>query len=140
MKSARIPSYSGPYLPTFGLNTEKYSVSLRIQSECGKIRIRITPNTDTFYFLLFTFPSLIDVPLYLAFPTGIVKYRLGRLSKMEHLCHFHINSFNSSVWIFSIQGGVFFYIPIYWRYYALRVPIIKQTYKRKKQFSRWQRV
>ena len=26
-----------------------YSVSLRIQSECGKMRTRITPNTDTFY-------------------------------------------------------------------------------------------
>ena len=24
-------------------------VSLRIQSECGKIRTRITPNTDTFH-------------------------------------------------------------------------------------------
>ena len=24
-------------------------VSLRIQSECGKLRTRITPNTDTFY-------------------------------------------------------------------------------------------
>ena len=27
----------------------RYSVSLRIQSECGKIRTRITPNTNTFY-------------------------------------------------------------------------------------------
>ena len=26
-----------------------YEVSLRIQSECGKIRTRITPNTDTFH-------------------------------------------------------------------------------------------
>ena len=31
------------------LNTVRYSVSLRIQSECGKIRTRTTPNTDTFY-------------------------------------------------------------------------------------------
>ena len=31
---------SGPYFPAFGLNTEKYLVSLRIQSECGKIRTR----------------------------------------------------------------------------------------------------
>ena len=28
---------------------ERYSLSLRIQSECGKIRTRMTPNTDTFY-------------------------------------------------------------------------------------------
>ena len=29
-------------------NTERYGVYLRIQSKCGKIRTRITPNTDTF--------------------------------------------------------------------------------------------
>ena len=49
MKSVRIRSYSGPYFSAFGLNTERYSVSLRIQFECGKMRTRITPNTDTFY-------------------------------------------------------------------------------------------
>ena len=38
VKSTRIRSYSSPY-----------GVSYRIQSECGKIRTRITPNTDTFY-------------------------------------------------------------------------------------------
>ena len=27
----------------------EYGVSLRIQPECGKMRNRITPNTDTFY-------------------------------------------------------------------------------------------
>ena len=32
--------FSGPYFPAFGLNTEKYEVSLRIQSECGKARTR----------------------------------------------------------------------------------------------------
>ena len=49
VKSIRIRSYSGPHFPTFGLNTERYSVSLRIQSECGKMRTRITPHTDTFH-------------------------------------------------------------------------------------------
>ena len=49
VKSVRIPSYSGLYFPAFGLNREKYGVSLGIQSECGKIRTRITPNTDTFH-------------------------------------------------------------------------------------------
>ena len=49
VKSVRIRSYSGPHFPAFGLNTERYKVSLRIQSECGKIRTRITPNTDTVY-------------------------------------------------------------------------------------------
>ena len=32
--------FSGPHFPAFGLNTERYSVSLHIQSECGKIRTR----------------------------------------------------------------------------------------------------
>ena len=40
VKSVRIRSYSGPHFPAFGLNTERY---------CGKMRTRITPNTDTFY-------------------------------------------------------------------------------------------
>ena len=44
MKSVRIRSYSGPHFPAFGLNTKRYSVSLRIQSECGKMRTRIAPN------------------------------------------------------------------------------------------------
>ena len=41
-------SYSGPHFPAFGLNTERCGVSLHIQSECGKMQSRITPNTDTF--------------------------------------------------------------------------------------------
>ena len=40
--------------PTFGLDTERYFVSLLIHSECGNIRIIITPNADTFH-ALFTF-------------------------------------------------------------------------------------
>ena len=54
VKGARIWNYSGPHFPAFGLNTERYSVSLRIQSECGKIRTRITPNTDTFHAVRYT--------------------------------------------------------------------------------------
>ena len=38
-----------PHFLAFGLNTERYSVSLRIHSECGKMPTRITPNTDPFY-------------------------------------------------------------------------------------------
>ena len=44
VKIVRIRSYSGPYFPALGLNGERYSLSLRIQSECGKtwtqLRIR----------------------------------------------------------------------------------------------------
>ena len=48
-KSVLIRSYSGPYFSPFGLNTERYKVSLRVQSERGKIWTRTTPNTDTFH-------------------------------------------------------------------------------------------
>ena len=44
-----IRSYSGPYFPAFALNTDWYFVSLLIQSKCGKMWARTTPNTDTFY-------------------------------------------------------------------------------------------
>ena len=46
MKSVRIRSFPGPYFPAFGLNTERYEVSLRILSECRKMLTRKTPNTE----------------------------------------------------------------------------------------------
>ena len=49
VKSVCIRSFSSPYFPSFGLNTERYSLSLRIQSKCTKIRAKKTPNTDTFH-------------------------------------------------------------------------------------------
>ena len=49
VKIVRIRSFSGPHFPTFGLNTERSCVSLRIESKCGKIQTRRTPNTDTFH-------------------------------------------------------------------------------------------
>ena len=48
MISAHIRSFSGPYFATFGLNSERYGVSLRIEPEYGKIPTRKVPNTDTF--------------------------------------------------------------------------------------------
>ena len=49
VKSAHIQTYSGPYFVEFRLNMERYGVSLRIQSECGKTRTKITPNTNIFH-------------------------------------------------------------------------------------------
>ena len=49
LKSVRIRNISGLYFPAFGLNTERLSVSLRIQSECGKMRTRKTQNMGTFH-------------------------------------------------------------------------------------------
>ena len=52
LKSVLIRSYSGLHFPTFGLNTERYSVSLRIQSKYGKMQTRINTNTGTFHAVL----------------------------------------------------------------------------------------
>ena len=49
VKSVHIQSYAGPYFPAFKLNTKRYSVFLRIQSEWGKIQTRKTLNTDTVF-------------------------------------------------------------------------------------------
>ena len=53
-KMCPYSSYSAPSFPVLGLNTKRYSVSLRIHSSCGKTRTRITPNTDTFYAVMYT--------------------------------------------------------------------------------------
>ena len=47
VKSDRIRNHSGPRSPASWPNTERYG-----RSECGKMRTRITPNTDTFYAVL----------------------------------------------------------------------------------------
>ena len=54
-KSVHIRSFFSPYFRVFELNLERYGVSLRIQSECGKIRTRKTPNTDTFHSGILTY-------------------------------------------------------------------------------------
>ena len=49
VKRVCIWSYSSPHFSAFGLNMERYRVSLRIQSECAKMQPKITPNMDTFH-------------------------------------------------------------------------------------------
>ena len=49
VKSVRIRSFSGPNFPAYGQNTERYILSLRIQSERSKIQTRKTLNTDNFH-------------------------------------------------------------------------------------------
>ena len=48
-KGVCIRNYSGPHFSAFGLNTERYRVSLRSHSKYGKKWTKITPNTGTFY-------------------------------------------------------------------------------------------
>ena len=40
VKSVRIWRFSGPYFPSFGLNTERYSISLHIQFDSERKRTR----------------------------------------------------------------------------------------------------
>ena len=47
VKRVHIQSYFGRHFHAFGLSTERYGVSLHIQSEYRKMRTRITLNTDT---------------------------------------------------------------------------------------------
>ena len=58
LKNVHYQSFSGPHFPVFGLNTETYPLNLRIQSECRKMRTRISPNTNTFYKVFSYFVSL----------------------------------------------------------------------------------
>ena len=51
VKSARIRSYSGPDFSRFfpHLNWIRRDYSVRIRENAGKMRTRITPNTDSFH-------------------------------------------------------------------------------------------
>ena len=61
VKSLRIRSFFGPFFPAFGLNTERYSISDRFQSEYEKIRARKTLNTDFLHTVLkFIFTEFLD--------------------------------------------------------------------------------
>ena len=60
MENVPIPSFSRPFSSAFRLNKERYSVSLRIQSECGKIQTRKTPNADTFQAVLWS--NITNIP------------------------------------------------------------------------------
>ena len=49
VKIVRIWSFSSPYFPEYGVNTEMYIVNSSIQFKCGKIRTRKALNMDTFH-------------------------------------------------------------------------------------------
>ena len=53
---------------------------------------------------------------------------------MEDLCDFQINLFASYFHTFSIQSGVFFYIPIYRGYYPLPCHDFKTNIQEEKTF------
>ena len=45
IEKVRIWGYFGPHFPAFGLNMERYGVSLRIQSECPH-SVQMQENVD----------------------------------------------------------------------------------------------
>ena len=58
--------------PAFGLNTERYGVigsispySVRMRENAGKMRIRITPNTDSLYAVLVSLAFLVNFDIRL---------------------------------------------------------------------------
>ena len=76
VKAVSIRSFSGPYFPAFGLNRERYGKSLRIQSECRKIRTRKTPNLNTLHTVI-SFWSSVNSAFFLY----IDKVYLSHISK-----------------------------------------------------------
>ena len=87
VKHVHIRSFSGPYFPAFGLNKERYSVSLRIHSKCGKILTKKTPNADTFYamWLSLTFSCKRQHSLMMRWLS--VKLKWGRKSECKEVIY-----------------------------------------------------
>ena len=88
VKRVRIQSFSGPFFPAFGLNTEKYRVYLCIQSECGKMWTRKTVSTDTFHVVSY---STSNVKMFKNQPLRSVLQESCSLSHVPNLQgHTHI--------------------------------------------------
>ena len=91
VKSARIRSFSGPYFSAFGLNTDRYVVSLCIQSEYGKIWTRKTPNRDFFHAVIFRALSNISDRAFLQKqstvknPYNLEQMIVDKFSKIEEI-------------------------------------------------------
>ena len=83
VKSVHIRSFSGPYFLAFGLNTERYSVSLRIQSGCGKIRTGKTPNTDTFHAVIDKTQHNIILKAAIVFSRGNLRHVLNKMDMVS---------------------------------------------------------
>ena len=70
VKNVRIWKFSDPCFPAVGINTERYGVSLRIQSEYGRIRTRKAPNTYNFYVVKASAKFSSGLQLYLKRDSG----------------------------------------------------------------------
>ena len=101
VKSIRIRSYSGSYFPAFGLNTERYGVYFRIQSECGKIGTVMTPNTDTL-------PSIFLTASHLHHH----QFCLPRLASSVNLLCCHLCTFYWPLWKNIYMRGNFTHLAV----------------------------
>ena len=88
-KVPRYGVFSCPYFLAFGLNTERYRVSLRIQSEYRKIRTRKTPNADTFHSVLTRFFNSV-------FPIFSPGFKISGLSMGQFLVKFLVLNLHCS--------------------------------------------
>ena len=71
----------------------RYSVSLRIQSECGKMRTRITSNTDTFYAVthfMFSFLAGWKWEFFCIYLTRVIFHKKAIFEKTSTTC-FHVS-------------------------------------------------
>ena len=87
MKSVFIRSFPSPYFPAFGLNTERYSVLLRIQSKCCKIWARKIPNTDTFHAVNW---DVIHSDVFLLLKSIYIEFKCKSRSYFWIIYEFHI--------------------------------------------------
>ena len=78
-----------PHFPAFGLNTEKYGVSLRIQSKCGKILAR--KNSAFGHFSRHVIMNISKIPYF----RKILKIYFNPFSTNVPLLypHFHTSGF-----------------------------------------------
>ena len=134
-KSVRIRSYSGSYFPAFGLNTERYGVSLRIQSECRKIRTRITPNTDTFHAVLLSRKCLSAENFVSILSTIRQKEISSSLLFFNESESFMIVR-NTKAILFFLSFPPNCFAPVIFTYFAKKY--WKTAYKRKKSFTETQ--
>ena len=81
-KKVHIRSFSGPYFPAFRLNTERYSVSFRIQFEYGKMQTRKTPNMDNFYAVSYSIEKVLTTPFQQAIPYTLIRFQSTHIMSM----------------------------------------------------------
>ena len=88
VKSVRIRNNSGQYFPTILIRIFPHSgsASLRIRSECGKVRTMITPNTDTFSFILVCSNFYL---IHNFFSYGMHTVASYKYARTNYSCRFH---------------------------------------------------